>query len=617
MSDVEINLTNLIKLWVILSIGIYGWPVGAIAQELSASDTPSESIFAADPATPILKQGDRYHAIQLSQQEEAPLNRINSVSELSDVQPTDWAYQALGSLAERYNCLLAYPDRTYRGNRALTRYEFAAGLNECLQRLQVILEEISSEIGVEDLEQIRRLEEEFSAELATLHGRIDALEIRTAELEATQFSPTTKLRGLATFNITGAAVNGDVKVETTDLFTPLEIRPAGRNSVTNEPIVRDAKDDPKMTLSSLVWLTFETSFEGPDRLVAQLAVANGNSPANTLASAGLYNTFGVPFTDQSQAPDVGTTEVVLRELFYDFPVGERVRVVVGPQINWYRYFDVNAFTFFLTGASSFNAIGSPLLDSIKRGAGVVGLWNISDRFQLNASYLSENTEFLPSPIFNTASDPSKGLFDATNTIAAQLTVKPLDTANIRLIYMLTNIDPNVPIFDGNGNQTGTGIGGATGGSIYGVADDGFGGSLATSTAHAFGLNFDWLITPRVGVFGRYTYTTTEINPKTSGRNDGHINAQSFQVGMAFPDLVKEGAQGTLSFLIPFDVLDGRKFLVSGGGDGGTQYEIEATYYYPLNDNIAIAPSVYFIANPNNFEDNPTIVVGNIRTQFSF
>jgi len=38
------------------------------------------------------------------------------------------------------------------------------------------------------------LQEEFAAELATLRGRVDTLEARSAELEANQFS-TTKLTG--------------------------------------------------------------------------------------------------------------------------------------------------------------------------------------------------------------------------------------------------------------------------------------------------------------------------------------------------------------------------------------------------------------------------------------
>ena len=57
--------------------------------------------------------------------------------------------------------------------------------------------------------------------------------------------------------------------------------------------------------------------------------------------------------------------------------------------------------------------------------------------------------------------------------------------------------------------------------------------------------------------------------------------------MAFPDLVKEGALLTLSFVVPFDVLDGEGISRFWFGDGGTQYDLEATYNFPVNDNLSI------------------------------
>lgn len=117
--------------------------------------------------------------------------------------------------------------------------------------------------------------------------------------------------------------------------------------------MRRVTEDPNITLSNYVFLNFITSFTGKDSLVTQLVTGNGDSPANRFASAGLYNTFGVPYTDQTGV--TGTTgSVVLRELFYNFPIGESFRVVVGPRVNWYPYFDNNRFTFYLTGAGSFN-----------------------------------------------------------------------------------------------------------------------------------------------------------------------------------------------------------------------------------------------------------------------
>ena len=52
------------------------------------------------------------------------VGQVTSVTQFTDVQPNDWAYQALQSLVERYGCIVGYPDQTYRGNRPLSRYEF-------------------------------------------------------------------------------------------------------------------------------------------------------------------------------------------------------------------------------------------------------------------------------------------------------------------------------------------------------------------------------------------------------------------------------------------------------------------------------------------------------------
>jgi Carbohydrate-selective porin, OprB family/S-layer homology domain len=530
----------------------------------------------------------------------SPMAQVTSVSQLSDVQPTDWAFQALQNLVERYGCIAGYPDGTYRGRQATTRYEFAAGLNACLDRVnELIAAGLADAVTSEDLATVQRLQEEFAAELAALRGRVDSLEARTAELEANQFSTTTVLRGLTWFNLTGAFADGSVQVETADLSDPPVLRAAGRDPATGRPLVQEVDDDPELTFSYLTWLTLQTSFTGSDSLVTQLAVGNGDSPANVFASAGLYNTFGTPFTDQTAGPDVGSSDVILRELFYSFPVTDSIQATVGPRINWYRYFDNNRFTFFLNGTNTFNSGGSTLLNTIDRGSGAVVQWQINDAFRLGVAYLGESDEFLPNSLFNSASNPKDGLFGGTNTLTAELVFSPSSDLNIRLLYNHSNINA---IFGQ--------VGGAIGEPVYGVLDDGNGGPLNDATADAFNINFDWLVTEGIGLFGRYTYGTTHIEP-------GDLEAQAFQAGIAFLDFLKEGSQLTLSYMVPFSVLDGGDFLVAGGGDGGVQYEFEATYYYPITDNIALVPAFYIIGNANNFDSNPTIYVGNLRTQFSF
>ena len=125
----------------------------------------------------------------------ASADHVTSVTQFSDVYPTDWAYQALAGLVETYGCVAGYPNGTFRGNRAMTRYEAAALLNACLDRVTEVTDEL------------RRLMAEFETELAILKGRVAGLEARVGELEATQFSTTTKLKGYSAW--VAGAVDGE------------------------------------------------------------------------------------------------------------------------------------------------------------------------------------------------------------------------------------------------------------------------------------------------------------------------------------------------------------------------------------------------------------------------
>ena len=535
------------------------------------------------------------------QSENNPMAQVNSVFQLRDVAPSDWAFDALRNLVEKYSCIVGYPDGTFRGDRPLSRYEFAAGLNACMQQIERLITG-GGDVDAADITRLRALVEEFETELASLGSRVDDLEGRVETLEDYQFSTTTKLSGQIFLNLTGATAGDPVKVETRNASLPLNIRPAGRGA-NGRPLTADV-GDPNTTMSFLTWLNLNTSFTGKDNLAVQLQAGNGFSPANAFTSAGLFNTFGVPYTDQTGGGSANA--VVVRELYYQFPVNDAVQIAVGPRVNWYRYFDNNRYTFFVKGASSFNSIGSTLTNPVDRGSGAVVMWKISDKLNFNVGYLGESNEFLPSSLYNSASNPSQGLFGGTNTLTGELSFAPSKNMNLRFLYNRVNTQPIFGL-----------IGGAIGEPIGGFADDGFGGGLRTSTSDVFSFNFDWSLTPRVGLFGRYSYGSTNINPINPAVASDDVNVQSIQAGLAFPDLGKPGALLTFSYVMPYDYTSGENFLVSGAGDGGTQHDLEATYFYPVNKNIALVPAVYTIFNANNFSDNPTIFVGNLRMQLTF
>jgi porin len=219
--------------------------------------------------------------------------QVTSVSQLSDVQPSDWVYQALQSLIERYGVVTGYPNNTYRGDRAMTRYEFAAGLNAALERVnELIAAGVADKVLRDDLPTLQRLQVELAEELAILQGRIDTLEARNAELESNQFSTTTKLTGQALFAVNAGGFSGDRLV-----------------SPTGAEI---ANDKPNATVLYRASLDFNTSFFGNDLL--KIRTDTGSNGINDNAAGVLEPSFGSVLDYSAKPPTNG--EFALSRLYY-------------------------------------------------------------------------------------------------------------------------------------------------------------------------------------------------------------------------------------------------------------------------------------------------------------
>ena len=257
---------------------------------ISAVLWTSSGVLAEEiPANNQLQTDTNSQQLNINNQEEV-ISQVTSVSQLSDVQPNDWAFQALQSLVERYGCVAGYPNGTFRGNRALSRYEFAAGLNACLDRVNELIATATADlVSKQDLATIQKLQNDFSAELATLKGRVDTVEAKTADLEANQFSTTTKLQGQVVAVVSGI-VSGD-KI--------------GTSNIT----------DKNTTLGTRTRLELVTSFTGKDTLFTRLESNNINSFGNTTEGK---------FTDGKLSFASGTpnNNVSIGALSYGFPLGK-------------------------------------------------------------------------------------------------------------------------------------------------------------------------------------------------------------------------------------------------------------------------------------------------------
>jgi hypothetical protein len=233
--------------------------------------------------------------------------QVTSITQFSDVKPTDWAYQALSNLIERYGCVAGYPNGTYKGGQAMTRYEAAALLNACLDRVTEVTDEL------------KRLMAEFEKELAVLKGRVDGLEAKVGELEATQFSTTTKLRADTRWVLGGLDYTGNQKGSNNNFV------PAGTGASSQ---LRDA-----LSFNYDVRLNFDTSFTGKDLLRTQLRAGNfadsGFSSQNSLTP--LTNLDAAFEESCGTGIDCGDV-VAINRLYYKFPVGKQFTVVAGPRV---------------------------------------------------------------------------------------------------------------------------------------------------------------------------------------------------------------------------------------------------------------------------------------------
>jgi hypothetical protein len=482
-------------------------------------------------------------------------DQVTSINQFSDVRPTDWAFQALSNLIERYGCVAGYPDGTYRGSKAMTRYEAAALLNACLDRITEVTDEL------------KRLMKEFEKELAVLRGRVDGLEAKVGELEANQFSTTTKLKGIATFVVGANSYGG-----------------------SSDLLVNTARDLQGATVFNYdVRLIFDTSFTGKDLLRTTLRAGNFRESAFGGPVVGL-NALEVGFEENCGTADCGDV-VAVNRLFYQFPIGSSFTATIGGRVRqddmlaiWPSVYPADTVLDFFTYA------GAPGTYNLNLGAGG-GLWWKSGNWSISANYVSANAD------------------NGTTVPRGEPCEVPLGEC----------------IGGGIGNstsaQTGTvqiGYGGENFGLAvaYNYSSDYYGALYsgnATPLANYFG-RLDG--TSSVGISGYWQPSKSGLIPSisagwgiNSGNDDdnqrgfGTIQSQSWYVGLQWADAFVKGnafgmAVGQPTFVTSIEnsytTLNGDQ-ISTNPNDGN--YAWEWWYKFQVTDNISVTPALFYLSAP--------------------
>ncbi len=490
------------------------------------------------------------------------LGQINSVDELQDVKPVDWAYESLKSLAEKYNCLTLPGDNSniFQGEKSLTRYEFANGLNQCLTQIEKLIGNVGKDfIKKEDLEKLYSLKQNFEPELAELSKKLDTAEGKITKLEKNNFSNFVKLNGEAIFNFT--AFGGD------DLAT-----------------LASGKIDDNQVSSYRLRLNFVYRLKEDggknERLRFRLSARN-----NTALTTGTFMTRSGSSGDSNNNVDLQRLEYV-NELLLDKKLTLKVNLWGGDYddivLNYNPLF-ANA------GDGSISGFGrySTIYRQNEGGTGVSLDYQFNTNMSLSLGYL------VPANVANNpASD--RGLFNGSYAGLVQLNLKPNDKLSLGLTYVNSYYNPGFVRVSGNN------------GSAF--SNQPF-GNIQTSANH-FGLEGNYKFSPgfTLGAWLNYTMATAE----TGTFKGQDANIMNWAVSLGFPQ--KNG--NLLGFIIgmPPKVIDN---VDSTKEDKGTSYHLEGLYRYQVSKNISITPGILVILNPEHNDNNDPVWVGTLRTTLTF
>ena len=307
---------------------------------------------ALSMVAPVVASATEFNLTEVNRY--ATAEQAISINQFSDVKSTDWAYQALTNLVDRYGCVAGYSNGTYKGGQSMTRFEAAALLNACLDRVTEVTDELE------------RLMTEFRSELTVLKGRVDGLDNRVGNLEATQFSTTTKLKGEVNFMLGGVP----------DLKTNKGV------DVGNTAFNYDLR------------LNFDTSFTGRDLLRTRLRSGNFNSDPFG-SSSSLFK------LDKAEGT---SNQVTIDRLYYQFPVSKSVTLTAGAlvrntEMSWVpSAYKSDILDFFAVA-------GAPGVYNKATGAGFGAQWKQPTKkgqggFVAGLNYVAQNGDDSETGVFN-------------------------------------------------------------------------------------------------------------------------------------------------------------------------------------------------------------------------
>jgi hypothetical protein len=495
------------------------------------------SLVMSGTTSSVARAGTTIEADKYSSADE----QVTSISQFNDVKATDWAYQALSNLVEKYGCVAGYPNGTFGGGKAMTRYEAAALLNACLDRVTEVTDEL------------KKLMKEFEKELAVLKGRVDGLEARVGVLEANQFSTTTKLKGIATFVVGGNSFGG-----------------GNAARVAAAQVAQGA-----VSFNYDVRLNLDTSFTGKDLLRTTLRAGNFAGSAFRGGADAPLNTLEIGFEENcGTGVDCGDV-VAINRLFYQFPIGSGFTATVGARV---RQDDMLAMWPSVYPGDSvldlFTYAGSSAAYSLNLGAGAGLTYTNPNGFNASINYVSANGQ-------NGGNGNGAAFNGGILTSASQ------QTFTTQVGYAAKNWGTALAYTYGqNLAIAGTPF-------LAALSNNGIAAQGRTTGYNTIALSAYWQ--PSEGgtwvpsISTGWGYTGFNINGSSQ-----QATAQSWYVGLQWADAFVKGNAAGFAFGQPTFVT---QTPVANTFPNDAGYAFEAWYKFQVTDHISVTPAVFYLTNP--------------------
>jgi len=440
------------------------------------------------------------------------------------LQPDDWAYQRLSALRIQHGCSTTASEERLNQGLAISRFSAAALLQACLPHLSGNTSERAL--------LLRQLEQE-----------LQQLDQQVETLEATQFSPTTKLKGLASLVLGGNRFEGNDSA----------VVSSSRSNFGATTFNYDLK------------LYLDTSFTGQDLLRARLRSGNFDRVSNSFYGAGpsKLSILETAFQEQS-GPDI----VSVNRLYYQFPLGKGFTATVGPRIGQLDLFALRPSVYPAeTILDVFTLKGAPAAYNFKLGTGAGLWWHSPGGFSVSANYVAGNGRD------GNPSEGGIGTAHSASTGSVQLAYRQPQWAVAAVVSSVQN--------------QGGGITNATNFTLDSLSNPG--------QTTAFGLSGYWQ--PRQSswvpsISAGWGFNRTDYASEVE-RQGLVANSQSWSVGLQWKDAFAPG--NALGMAVGQPIFATSLYGGDTPRDGNTTWEW--WYKFQLSDNIAVTPALFLLSRP--------------------